>query len=659
MISFEWGDWLADMSALPVCSATPSCSLHGQNSLNGGLQSLNFFHKDFNYGCFLRDKIFPASLDGKSLQRHACRAQATKFSYTDIDSGIGKSFSSSSIVTTSEPHEEESWRLRFVESSELPSVQEGVTEFTDQSAENASTFSESMDAGKVSIPDVAPDIPASVNEPLSLSTDLIDGGKSSAEDIISKVTDSINELVNKGESTLRSTLDSIYSSVGTAIKGANDVIDNASSKVFSNGNQIGEAAGDRYTNITSDLKGAATKAAITGVDVLRQTIVVVEDSLTKGASFIVYSYSSAKQSLPPEFRDGLNFSEEKTAEILTPVGVAFQQVYTTIEELERSLGLDPNDPIVPFALFLGTASTFWAFYWARTYSGYSGDLSPNATLELLMGREGAVLIDVRPEVLRESDGIPDLRRAARFRYSSISIPEVDGSLRKLLKGGRNVEDSLTAVVIRNLKMVQDRSKVIILDADGSRSKGIARSLRKVGIKKSYLVQGGFQSWVKQGLRIKELKPETTLTVLNEEAEAILEEINPSPLQLFASGVGLVAALYALVEWEKTLQFIGVIGLGQTIYRRIASYEDSEDFRQDLRLLSGPVKVGAEAFAWAAGKLETNGLGLPTSPSSTDVQNRVLQAAARHESQPSDDPETENLPAESLSPGSESADLSEA
>ncbi|KAL3752751.1 hypothetical protein ACJRO7_000189 [Eucalyptus globulus] len=649
------------MSALPVCSATPSCSLHSQNSLNGGLQSLNFFHKDFNYGCFLRDKIFPASLDGKSLQRHACRAQATKFSYSDIDSGIGRSFSSSSIVTTSEPQEEESWHLRFVESSELPSVQEGVMEFTDQSAENASTFSESMDAGKVSITDVAPDIPASVNEPLSLSTDLIDGGKSSAVDIISKVTDSINELVNKGESTLRSTLDSIYSSVGTAIKGANDVIDNASSKVFSNGNQIGEAAGDRYTNITSGLKGAATKAAITGVDVLRQTIVVVEDSLTKGASFIVYSYSSAKQSLPPEFRDGLNFSEEKTAEILTPVGVAFQQVYTTIEELERSLGLDPNDPIVPFALFLGTASTFWAFYWARTYSGYSGDLSPNATLELLMGREGAVLIDVRPEarVLRESDGIPDLRRAARFRYSSISIPEVDGSLRKLLKGGRNVEDSLTAVVIRNLKMVQDRSKVIILDADGSQSKGIARSLRKIGIKKSYLVQGGFQSWVKQGLRIKELKPETTLTVLNEEAEAILEEINPSPLQLFASGVGLVAALYALVEWEKTLQFIGVIGLGQTIYRRIASYEDSEDFRQDLRLLSGPVKVGAEAFAWAAGKLETNGLGLPTSPSSTDVQNRVLQAAARHESQPSDDPETENLPAESLSPGSESADLSEA
>lgn len=284
----------------------------------------------------MRDKIFPTSLDGKSLQRHACKTQATKFSYTDIDNSVGKSVWSSSIVTTSE----------LVESSELPSIQEGAIKVANQSAENASTYSESMDVGKVSIPDAAPeippsvdeplgkvsipdaapDIPASVDEPLSLSTESIDGVKSSAGDVFSKVTDSINELVNKGESTLRGTLDSIYSSVGNAIKGTNDAIDIASSKVFSNVNQMGETAGDRYTNITSDIKGAATKAAITGVDVLRQTIVVLEDSLIKGASFIVYSYSSAKQALPPEFRDRLDFSEEKTAEILKPVGVVFQQV---------------------------------------------------------------------------------------------------------------------------------------------------------------------------------------------------------------------------------------------------------------------------------------------------------------------------------------------
>lgn len=36
-----------------------------------------------------------------------------------------------------------------------------------------------------------------------------------------------------------------------------------------------------------------------------------------------------------------------------------KQVYSGIEGLERSLGLDPSDPIVPFVLFIGTTSTIW------------------------------------------------------------------------------------------------------------------------------------------------------------------------------------------------------------------------------------------------------------------------------------------------------------
>lgn len=48
-----------------------------------------------------------------------------------------------------------------------------------------------------------------------------------------------------------------------------------------------------------------------------------------------------------------------------------------------------------------------------------------------------------------------------------------------------------------------------------------------------------------------------------------------------------------------------------------------------------------------------------SPSSLDVQNRVLQAAAKHETQPSDDAETESLARESFAVGSDGTDLSEA
>lgn len=41
------------------------------------------------------------------------------------------------------------------------------------------------------------------------------------------------------------------------------------------------------------------------------------------------------------------------------------------------------------------------------------------------------------------------------------------------------------------------------------------------------------------------------------------------------------------------------------------------------------------MAWTAEKLEPSKIALPTTPSSTEVQDRVMQAVAKHESQPSD------------------------
>lgn len=73
----------------------------------------------------------------------------------------------------------------------------------------------------------------------------------------------------------------------------------------------------------------------------------------------------------------------------------------------------------------------------------------------------------------------------------------------------------------------------------------------------------------------------------------------------------------------------------------------------------PVRIGAQAMSWAAGKLETNRPGLPTSPSSVDVQNRVLQAAAKHESQPGDTEGIQDPSPESVAPMNENVDLSEA
>lgn len=73
----------------------------------------------------------------------------------------------------------------------------------------------------------------------------------------------------------------------------------------------------------------------------------------------------------------------------------------------------------------------------------------------------------------------------------------------------------------------------------------------------------------------------------------------------------------------------------------------------------PVRLGGQAISWAVGKLEKNGNGLSTSPSSTDVQSRVLQAAAKHESQPSDNEDIKDPSPGAMASVNESVDLSEA
>ncbi|KAK3204177.1 hypothetical protein Dsin_018223 [Dipteronia sinensis] len=663
------------MTMLPVCSATSSC--HSLISLHGGLRCFSSLRKDFESRWNVEDRVVWGLVNGLHLQKISFKIQATKSLYSssvgntqsvvssyscpneldDIRCKLSDAWTSSDIVIN-KAHPMGGGELKYVDNSSISAMEEGLMNFPDQMTENANNLMGTVEPETASPVELIPENSTSVADSLNLSNDSLSNVKSSFNEFSSGVSGSFSSTINKGENAVKSSLDTITSSITSITKSASEAVDNVVSRVFSTVDQTGELAGDKFTSFSSYLKETSNRATVVAVDVLRRTIVVLEDSVTNGVSFVVYAYSNTKELLPPEIRDALNLSEERAIIILKPVGSAFQQVSVAIDGLERSLGLEPSDPIVPFVLFLGTSATLWVFYWVRTYGGYSGDLSPKSTLELLTGKENAVLIDVRPEVMRERDGIPDLRRGARSRYASVYLPEVSGTVRKLLSG-RELDDALIATVIRNLKIVQDRSKVIVMDADGTRSKGIARSLRKLGTKRPYLVPGGFQSWVKQGLRIKKLKPETTLTILNEDAEAILEDINPSPLQLLGYGVGFVAALFALLEWEKTLQLIGVVGLGQTIYRRVASYEDADGFRQDVRLLLAPVRLGAEAFSWASGKFEKNGNGLPTSPSSIDIQNRVLQAAAKHESQPSDIEGIQDPSSELLAPMNENVDLSEA
>ncbi|GMH16083.1 hypothetical protein Nepgr_017924 [Nepenthes gracilis] len=592
---------------LPVCSATPCCS-HSPVSLDDKLRNFSRSQKIFEVRCIVGDTVVPGLSNVVHLPRLSVRTQAMNSLYYNC-------------VEMPEPFCRNGEYLVYVENSSTIASEEELVTLMDYLTKNTDVLLQHIDSETLSTLDDISDSNAAVPDSLSTRTiSLPNFGN--FENFLSDMIESIGTSVGKGGSAIYSSLDRVVSSLRATVGGTDKTVDNLVSNVLSSVDQTGELSRNKLMSLLNEFIEGSGKAGVIALNLLRQTLIAVEDSLAKGTRFISYSYGSIKELLPPEIRDVLNLSEDRAREISRPIGMALQQVYAAIEGWNRSLGLDLSDPIIPFVFIVGVSSTFWVVYWLATYGGYAGDLSPNLVFKLLSGEESTMLVDVRPEDMRERDGIPDLRRAARFRYSHVSIPEVDGSTRKLLKSGRDLDDSLMAIVIQNLKNVGDRSKIIILDADGTRSKGIARALRKLGIERSYRVEGGFQSWVRQGLRIKELKPDTALTLLNEEAEAILEDLSPNPLQLFGIGVGSIAALYALLEWEKTLQLIGIIGLGQTIYRRVASYEDNEDLKKDVRLLLAPITLGAQAVSWAARKLEINGNGLPISPSSTDVQNRA-------------------------------------
>ncbi|KAH9310824.1 hypothetical protein KI387_025859, partial [Taxus chinensis] len=496
-----------------------------------------------------------------------------------------------------------------VSTDSLPSTESTVNSISDTisktSESNTESFSESMDITYFSV----------------------ERAQKSLEELFSSVQESIDSSVNSAGSTLKDTYNDINASIFKSIKILTGPFENAISGLFPVFDNTGGLKDSNGIDFLSPFRiGTPANNAV------KKVVLVVEDSagavFATTASFVTEIYRSTKALLPSEAQSFLDLSEEKSSAVIQPIRSFIEQVNVLITNTEKALGVDPENPIVPVVLVIGGTIFVGISYWGYMYGGYSGDLTPKEASDLLRKEGNAVLIDIRPQ---ESDGVPDLRRRERFKFAAVEFPKVEGSLRKLLKNANEIDDVLTAAVIRNLKIVNGGSKVLVMDANGFQSKKVARALMKLGIKKSYRIKGGFQSWLADGLRVKKMKMETPLTILKEETEAILEETQPSPGAFFAACVGIVAGINALIEWEKTLQLIGFIGLAQVVYERINSYENADDLKSDIRALFSPFRWATQGTLWIAGKVQPSQLQLATSPSTTAVQNRVLQAAAKHSS----------------------------
>ncbi|KAG6544283.1 hypothetical protein Mapa_014286 [Marchantia paleacea] len=476
----------------------------------------------------------------------------------------------------------------------------------------------------------------------SQNEDVFDGLKGADIDVLTSLKDaqnavtgsvnnflkSITDAIDSAGNLVKSSYESFNGSLVKLVKSATGSVDRSVSGLRPN------VDGIKPPKVSVDIDFTAPfRMGTPANDALKEAVVVVKDLtgtvLVTAGDVITKFYSSAKSSLPEDALAILNDIEEKTSQIAQPLGSAFNQAYAIVIDVEKAAGINPENPVIPVILVVGGTLFLSVSYFQSKYGGYAGDLLPNEALDLLKNEGNVVLVDIRPQEIREAEGIPDLRRSARFKFAAVEVLKADKTIRGQLKNAGEIDSLLTAAVIRNLKNVDGGTKIIVLDEDGTQSKQIARGLRKTGSKRAYRIDGGYKAWATQGLRSKMDTPQTPLTILKEETEAIVEEVKPTVAGVLGVSVGLVAATYALLEWERTLQLIGVIGLTATLYVRVESYESVEDVKADIQLLQKPFKSLIQGVFLLTGQAEKGELQLATSPASSAVQGRMLQAAAKH------------------------------
>jgi rhodanese-related sulfurtransferase len=135
--------------------------------------------------------------------------------------------------------------------------------------------------------------------------------------------------------------------------------------------------------------------------------------------------------------------------------------------------------------------------------GYAGDLTPVQALDALANEGSAVLIDVRSARDKESQGLPEVASSASGRVLEVEFASTDDRrLRSALRDPQGVELKVTALQIAGLKRASKGARLIILDRSGGQAKQVARELSKLGFRKAFVVQGGFDSWVRSKLLVK-------------------------------------------------------------------------------------------------------------------------------------------------------------
>ncbi len=221
--------------------------------------------------------------------------------------------------------------------------------------------------------------------------------------------------------------------------------------------------------------------------------------------------------------------------------------------------------------------------------GYDGDVRPKACYESLEKNGNAKIIDTRSEEAIRNEGVPDLRGSARNKGEIVRVVKLNEKERRQTRGARQIELTIAAEKVKKLSSIG--SKLYFIGPD---AKDLAKTVKsETFARKCYTISGGFEGYRSSGLKLRkggykknvaEVAAEEAAEIGSRATRAVQSSVGSvsTTVKTADDSMKVVYGLLALgvvvgaIEYEKTLQFIGVVGIELTLLNAFLSYENPLD-----------------------------------------------------------------------------------
>ena len=382
--------------------------------------------------------------------------------------------------------------------------------------------------------------------------------------------------VPKIEVPTKDLTDGAAAAASKASAAAAEAADAVSSVVGENVQQAAAAVSSVASGISEQVGGVVSSTQ----SMVQQAQTAAVDATSSLVGSVESQVATAVGSLPPPVRDTLTAAASAAGDAAHFIAA---------------------EPRIGGAAVVAAVTLPAVLLWNAAFGGYSGNYNPDKALEILKS-EDALLVDIRSERQRVDNGVPELKRGARGKGVSLPASKLLPSIARKVRNADALAIEIFGAQIASLARVSGNTRVIIMDDRGEMAKAVARAASAAGLRRAYIIDGGFKSWKSSGLTILEKSSEydaNPLAAVGDVAETVAEEaaqLLKQPTNAVWLGAGLTFTTLALLNYHMLFRYIGVLGIEATIALRVIDYDSPQDAINDVNALLATVSGLVEKIA---------------------------------------------------------------